>query len=355
MKKLNVAIIGQGRSGYSIHSVHFLRDTDRFNVKYVVDAMPDRRKRAEKEFGCETFESYEALFEKKDIDFVVNSSYSQMHYPITLELLKRGFNVVTEKPLAETPEQADELIEAAKASGAMLAPFQQSRLAAYFKKVQEVIASGVLGRIIAVNISFSGFARRWDWQTIQDNVAGSLYNTGPHPVDQALTLLGGSEMPEVFCWMDRATTFGDAEDYVKLIMTMPGRPLVEVDISSSNAYPSGTYNIQGEFGGMWGTLTERKWKYFDPAIAPEQHLIRTSLSDEKGNPCYCSETLPWKEESWKAAEGENPFVKAVEDFYTTVYERLNEGKPLYIKPEEVRRQIAVIKRCHELNPLDKFC
>jgi len=98
-----------------------------------------------------------------------------------------------------------------------------------------------------------------------------------------------------------------------------------------------------------------KWKYFDPAIAPEQHLIRTSLSDEKGNPCYCSETLPWKEESWKAAEGENPFVKAVEDFYTTVYERLNEGKPLYIKPEEVRRQIAVIKRCHELNPLDKFC
>jgi len=43
------------------------------------------------------------------------------------------------------------------------------------------------------------------------------------------------------------------------------------------------------------------------------------------------------------------------DFYTTVLEHLLLGKPLYIHAEEVRRQIAVIKKCHELNPLDKFC
>ena len=50
------------------------------------------------------------------------------------------------------------MIAAAKESGRMLAPFQQSRVAPYFKKVREVIDSGVLGRIVSIDIQFSGFA-----------------------------------------------------------------------------------------------------------------------------------------------------------------------------------------------------
>lgn len=237
----------------------------------------------------------------------------------------------------------------------MLAPFQQSRVAPYFKKVREVIDSGVLGRIVSIDIQFSGFARRWDWQTIQDFTAGSLFNTGPHPLDQALTLLGGEEMPEIFCRMDRADTFGDAEDYVKLIMTLPGRPVVDVEISSSNAYPWGTYNVQGTHGGLWASITEAKWRWFDPKEAPEQKVIRTPLTSPDGEPAYCSEKLPWHEEHWVAGEGENPFESAVRDYYTNIYNHLTNGEALIVTPEQVRRQIRVIQRAHELNPLDKFC
>lgn len=259
MKKLNVAIIGQGRSGYSIHGQHFLKDAERFRVAFVVDALPERREKAERVFGCRAFADYRELFDHRDeIDFVVNATFSYMHAPVAIDLLKHGFNVVSEKPFAGTAEQVDEMIAAAKESGRMLAPFQQSRVAPYFKKVREVIDSGVLGRIVSIDIQFSGFARRWDWQTIQDFTAGSLFNTGPHPLDQALTLLGSEEMPEIFCRMDRADTFGDAEDYVKLIMTLPGRPVVDVEISSSNAYPWGTYNVQGTHGGLWASIKEAK-------------------------------------------------------------------------------------------------
>ncbi|MBQ5771720.1 MAG: gfo/Idh/MocA family oxidoreductase, partial [Clostridia bacterium] len=133
-------------------------------------------------------------------------------------------------------------------------------------------------------------------------------------------------------------------------------PLVEVQVSSFQAYPQGEmYNIQAEFGGMTGGPNGLKWKYFDPKEAPEQHLIRTPLTDKNGNPAYCGEKLPWVEESWVAGEGESAFVSAVHDFYTTVQEHLLLGKPLYIHAEEVRRQIAVIRKCHEQNPLDKFC
>ena len=48
MEKLNLAIIGQGRSGKDIHGL-FYRSEDNvfFNVKYVVDADAHRRQVAE--------------------------------------------------------------------------------------------------------------------------------------------------------------------------------------------------------------------------------------------------------------------------------------------------------------------
>ena len=47
---------------------------------------------------------------------------------------------------------------------------------------------------------------------------GNLMNTGPHPLDQALQLFGEG-MPRVACFMDRANTLGDAEDFVKVILS----------------------------------------------------------------------------------------------------------------------------------------
>ena len=38
--------------------------------------------------------------------------------------------------------------------------------------------------------NWSGFGRRWDWQTLQSECGGNLFNTGPHPVDQAVVLFG---------------------------------------------------------------------------------------------------------------------------------------------------------------------
>ena len=225
----------------------------------------------------------------------------------------------------------------------------------YFKKVKEVLASGVLGRIIQISISFDGFARRWDWQTVQEYNAGSLYNTGPHPVDQALNLLDYYDgMPNILCKMDRVNTFGDAEDYVKIIMTAPDRPLIDLSISSCNAYPSGTYNIHGTNGGLWCSLEEVKWRWFDPEKAPEQHLIRTPLVGPNGDPAYCSEKLDWQEGYWSAKQEENAFVSAVQDYYTNIDEHLTEGKELAIKPEEVKQQMAVMRICHEQNPLSRM-
>jgi len=354
MRKINLAILGQGRSGYLIHGQHLLRDTDRFRVAAVIDALPERREKAERVFGCRTYADWSAVLNDPEIELCVNALYSSDHHPATVALLKAGKHVLVEKPAARTPEQLDEMEQAARDAGQALAIFQQTRFASYYRKIKEVLASGALGRIVQVSIAFDGYARRWDWQTLQRNTAGSLYNTGPHPLDLALDLLGGKDMPSVLCRMDRALTFGDAEDYAKLILTLPGRPLIDVSVSCCNAYPSGIFNIQGTRGGLWCNAETVKWRWFVEDEAPKQQLIEVSLTTPDGEPAYCVEDLPWHEAEWNIPQGVGSFMDAVSHFYTNLYEHLTEGKPLLVKASEVRRQLAVVLECHRQNPLSRM-
>ncbi|MGI6082048.1 MAG: Gfo/Idh/MocA family protein [Limnochordia bacterium] len=354
MKQLRVCILGQGRSGRSIHGRYLMTDKDRFKIVAVVDPLEERRQWAEDKYGCVTYSDYKAIFDRDDLDLVINATPSHLHVPISLDLLNHGFNVLCEKPLARKVEEVDQLIAASEKSGRILAIFQQSRYAPYFRQVRKVIDSGVLGRIVQISIAFNGFARRWDWQCVQANYGGNLLNTGPHPLDQALQLFGTDMMPNVLCFMDRTNTFGDAEDYVKLILHGKDRPIIDLEISSCCAYPSFTYNVQGTYGGLKGTMREMNWRYYRPEEAPEQQLITTPLSSEDGAPAYCREELKWHEDSWQVPEEQKDLFSVISGgFYNMLYKVFTEGAPLEITPQQVRQQIAVIEECHRQNPLSR--
>lgn len=354
MKQIRVAILGQGRSGRNIHGRYMITDQDRFKIVAIVDPLEERRFRAEKEYGCESLAEYHELFGRKDIDLVINSTPSHLHAPITLDLLNNGFNVLCEKPLASKVEDVDRLIAAAKKSGSLFAIFQECRYAPHFKKVRKIINSGVLGRIIQINISESYFNRRWDWQTVQEYNGGNLLNKGPHQIDHALQLFGTDKMPEVIGVLDNAISYGDADDYVKIILKGKGRPTIDVEMSSCNAYPGSAINVQGTRGGLTGSTTHLEWKYYLPQESEKQKLIRTPLVDSEGLPCYCSEKLKWYEEKWDFPKDGDAFNNMTAEFYEMLYKVLAEGVALEITPEEVRQQVAVIEECLKQNPLPQL-
>ena len=135
MKQLKIAILGQGRSGRDIHGLHLKNDTERFKVVAVVDQMEVRKNRAANEFGCDVYDSYKDILDRKDIDLVVNALPSHFHYEVTKDLLQHGFNVLCEKPFTPTVAMLDDLVNIAKENNVALMTFQQSRFAAYFEKV----------------------------------------------------------------------------------------------------------------------------------------------------------------------------------------------------------------------------
>ncbi|MBW7460471.1 gfo/Idh/MocA family oxidoreductase, partial [Paenibacillus sepulcri] len=234
----------------------------------------------------------------------------------------------------------------------VLAVFQNSRYQPAFVQIRRIIASGVLGRIVQIDLTSSGFARRWDWQTLQSNNGGNLMNTGPHPLDQALQLFGSGTMPNVTCIMDRANTFGDAEDYVKLLLHGAGHPSIDIEISSCSAFPGEPFVIQGTHGGLHGNNHRLEWKYYKTAEAPPQQLIRGPLLDANGKPAYCSEQLIWHHDSWdlKIEDGKSAFDHMTEQVYLMLYRTLTEGAELEITPLQVRAQMEVMEQCRRQNP-----
>ena len=352
MQKLKMAIIGQGRSGRDIHGA-FLR-TDKntfFDVVAVVEKDPERRDRALKEYpGCKVYADYRDLFELESLDLVLNDTYSDQHYSISKDLLLHGFNVLVEKPMARNYFECADLIATAKEKNLVMAVFQQTFLAPFYQETKKIIESGKIGDIKQISIHYNGFARRWDWQTLQYRMAGSLYNTGPHPVGLALDQLGFDQNIQVaFSKLDRALTSGDAEDYVKIILTAPGKPVVDIEITSTDAFSDYNLKFQGSKGTYQCTPSHYKMKYIVDGENPERPVIKESLKDENGLPVYCSEKLITHEETG-SFEG-SAFDTAVERFYAMLFDTLTTGAPLVVKAEWAAQIINIMETVHGQNPM----
>jgi predicted dehydrogenase len=350
---IRVAILGQGRSGRDIHGA-LLSKLGEYKIIAVSDVDETRRARAVEEYKCEAGEDCLSFLGREDIDLIINALPSHLHAPITLEYLRNGQNVLTEKPTAATAEEVDRLTLTAKSTGAGLYFFQNLRFATWFTAAREILASGVLGRPVQYALRSSTFARRWDWQTLQCNMAGSLRNTGPHPMDQAVVLMNTAAMPEVFCHFDRVNTFGDAEDFAKVILRVPGGPIVDLEISSCDRFPGPSLHVSAQYGTLKADAQAVTYHYYDPASAPKQVLIREPIQQPDGTPAYCRETLAWTEKSidMKAVSiiGGQPAAGPVEMFYKKLHAHIRHGAAFEITAEQVRLQVAIMEECHRQFP-----
>jgi predicted dehydrogenase len=336
--QIRVGIAGLGRSGWDLHAKPMGELPEKYKVVAAADLDPARQQEAVDKFGCRAYDSFDSLLGDNEVELLVVATPTPFHAPHSIAALKAGRNVVSEKPVALSVAQYQKVLDAAKSSGKMYAPYQNLRFEPSFGKIREVIDSGVLGRIVEIRISIQSFSRRWDWQTLREMGGGQLNNTGPHFLDQALVLFGDHE-PQVFCRMDKALASGDAEDHVKVILSAKGAPLIDLEISATSAYKQDAWQVSGTKGGLKSDRTTVEWKTVDFSKMPPRPIDRKPTPDRS----YNSEPYDWKVESW-TTPADTPTINNL--FYRSLYETFRNGKPLTVTPEFVMRQIRVNEECH---------
>ncbi|MBQ8302633.1 MAG: Gfo/Idh/MocA family oxidoreductase [Clostridia bacterium] len=352
MKKLNIAIIGQGRSGKNIHGNYYRSESNKYyTVKYVVDFDERRRKISEEIYpGCTALSDYIELYGKDDIDLVVNATFSETHYSITRDLIEHGFNVLVEKPFGRNKYECNTLIQLAKERGVTLAVFQQSFYAPYYNFAIDLAKSGKLGEIKQVSVAFNGFARRWDWQTLQKKCAGGTFNTGPHPIGIGLAFLDFSPSVRVaYSKLGLALTSGDGDDYSKIILEANEGPTIDIEIISCDAYTDYNIKVMGSRGTLKCTTKNYKYTYITDEENPPKPVIEKFLEDADGNPIYCKESLV-KHTEEGTFEG-TAFDIGTASLYEELYYLITEGRPMKISCEMAADVIGVIETVIAENPL----
>lgn len=361
-EKIKVGIAGLGRSGWKIHAACLKNKPDRFTVAAVADEKEPYLREAREALGASVFRDYREMIAAGGFDLFVNALPTPFHGPATIEALEAGLHVVCEKPMAPGLQEFDAMAETASAAGKRLFPFQNNRLQPFFDKMQEVIASGVLGEVFHIRSTWGGFRRRWDWQTRQENFGGALYNTGPHAVDQALVLFGEDRDPEVFCRLDcHHRLGGDADDFCALTLFDPQRraPTIDILIASHLKYPPPyLYTVSGSTGTMVANSEEVRWTYYDPEQAPEPPFWPHWSENRE----YPHEELDWTEKIWRIEDRDlrhsvgytlRSLPSGPEKFYNNIHGVLIHGERPLITLAQARRQIAVIEECHRQNPLPR--
>lgn len=337
--QIAVGILGLGRSGWSIHAMG-LKDHPDYRISAVADPVAERRKEAEDTFGCAAYETPQGVIADPNVEVVVVATPSHTHVTLAKEALAAGKHVVVEKPMAESVQEIDDMIAAAGRADRLLTCYQPRRFDAEFVKIKEWIEGGRIGKVVMIRRGAYTYQRRADWQMLRKFGGGELSNTGPHLIDQVLLLLGDGDL-DVYADLQHTIGAGDAEDHVKVVIQSESGAVADVEVTRCCAIPQPDWLIMGTYGTIVGERGELYVKYCDPTRLPE---LEVDEGPAAGRKYGTGEQIEWMEERWKP-EGRVLQVKA---FYDALRDSVRDGKPLYVTPESVRRQIDVIERARRV-------
>ncbi len=320
----------------------------RMPEKYALVALSDvdstRCHDAATTFNCRVADSFEQLVADTEVELLVIASPSHLHKDQAIAALENGKHVICEKPMATTLADADLMIACAARSDRLLTVFHTHHFAEDFKKVREICTSGLLGDLIHIKVRWNTFARRWDWQTLEKFGGGSLNNTGAHALEQALHFFGDDE-PAVYCEMKQTISAGDAEDHVKIVLSHPMWPTVDLEITAVCAYPGPKWSAWGTRGGLTGSVHEIRWRYFlEGALA--ERIAQEQTSPDRS---YDREDIPWQPETVFVLE--NNLGDLAGAFYQSFHASLCQGLPLEIGPSHARRVMALLQKCRRANQI----
>ena len=135
MNPVRVGVIGIGNMGWHHARVlSLLRDAELVGV-----ADPDeaRGKLATEQFGCRWFADFHSLLE--EVEAVCVAVPTLLHHSVGLACLRAGVDVLIEKPIAATQEEASELIQAAETAGRLLQVGHIERFNPAFRELLKVM------------------------------------------------------------------------------------------------------------------------------------------------------------------------------------------------------------------------
>lgn len=257
-KKFRGAIVGFGFISGKGHFPAYQQRQDGVEIVAVADVCPRRREAAvAANPNLRVYESASQLLAREqELDFIDIATPPADHGSIALEALSRGLHVLCEKPLTATLAEARELLFAAKKHRRVVFPCHNYKHAPVVKTVDEIIASGEIGKVHGLTLStyrttHAKGVEEWrtDWRRDKKTSGGGIaMDHGSHTF--YLTFNWLKSLPTaVTAKMVTIDKQWDTEDNFSCVLTFPNG-YASAHLTWTAGVRKVIYTIQGSLGAI---------------------------------------------------------------------------------------------------------
>ncbi len=252
MEKKKVAIVGCGAVAYRWYFDGLLK-SEYCEIVALVDINEANLEKASEYCNVKRlYKSIQSMLDDKDlnIDIVVLLTPHKCHYEQIKEVLNAGFNVYSEKPFAETSQQAQELLDLAKRKNLVFCSAPQVMLSSRNKLTKKYIEDGLIGDVVLVRASGSNMGPAYRKDTNYDpewfyNDGGSLSSLGIYTLSIVVFLFGVPKRISGFSGVSmpiRETQYGPAKGKV-FDVTAPDNEVALMDYGHNYVLFDGSYVV----------------------------------------------------------------------------------------------------------------
>lgn len=212
--KARINVIQIGVIGYGYWGPNIVRNFSvpgRSRVIAVSDLNPARLQEAQRLYpNLIATQNYQELLQRSDIDAIAIATPVSSHFNLALAALRAGKHVLVEKPLTQTSEQAQQLIEAAQQRQKILMVDHTFIYTPAVKKIRELVVNQELGQLYyydSIRVNLGLFQSDVDviWDLAVHDLSIIDYVTGKQPV--AISATGINHFPKQPCNVAYLTLF----------------------------------------------------------------------------------------------------------------------------------------------------
>ena len=333
-RKIIVGLVGFGLSGKVFHAPFIDANPD-FELIKVVERKHNNSQKIYPYVAV--VRNISDLLNDKEIDLIVITTPNTLHFEMVKNSLLAGKHVVVEKPFTPTSAEAKQLIDLAKEKNLKLFVYQNRRWDGDFLTIKKLIENNVLGGLYEYEAHFDRYAPKFKDNAWRDkNLPGSgiLFDLGSHLIDQALSLFGFPEKIEADIQSQRKES--KVDDYFRLVLRYEKLKVIL------------TAGMLVDKIGPRFILKGNNGEFVKYGIDPQEEALKNSNIPRGKDWGKDSEKYYGSLKTIKDGNISEKKIKTLagryQGFYHNVYDVLEKGKEMMVKPEEAARTIEIIEK-----------
>lgn len=295
---MKYALIGCGRIAVN-HMKAALNNE--LEIVAVCDVLPEKMEEILAKYDLQDdktikrYTDYKEMIEKEEIELASIATESGIHAEIALYCIEKGVNLIIEKPMAMSIEDADKIIKLSEEKNVKVSACHQNRFNVAIQELRKAIEAGRFGKLShgSIHVRWNrnqGYYDQAPWRGTWEQDGGALMNQCIHGID-LLRWMMGDEIEEIYgATRQQFHNYLEAEDVGMAVVKFKNGAIGTIE-GTTNVYPKNleeTLYIFGENGTVkiGGTSTNNidVWDFADETDADKENKgLEESASNVYGN------------------------------------------------------------------------